>query len=56
VWEKAPPARADLDAGQNARTLLRSFFVLLSLPEPAPTVGQTAARDKVLATLQQIRR
>ncbi len=56
VWEKAPPDPAALDASQNARNLLRSFFLLLSLPEPAPTSGQAAARDKVLATLQQIRR
>ncbi len=56
VWEKAPPDPAKLDASQNARNLLRSFFVLLSLPEPAPTTGQRAAREKALATLQQIRR
>jgi len=36
--------------------LLRSLYVLLSLPQPAPTGGQTAARDKLLTTLQQIRR
>jgi len=56
VWQKVPPEPATLDASQNARNLLRSFYVLLSLPEPAPTRGQTAARDKLLATLQQIRR
>jgi hypothetical protein len=56
VWEKAPPDRAALDASQNARNLLRSFFLLLSLPEPAPTSGQAVARGKVLTTLQQIRR
>jgi hypothetical protein len=56
VWSKAPPAPATLDASQNARSLLQSFYVLLSLPEPVPTAGQTASRDKVLATLQQIRR
>jgi hypothetical protein len=56
VWEKAPPDPAMLDASQNARSLLRSFHLLLSLPEPAPTNGQTAAREKVLATLQRIRR
>jgi Protein of unknown function (DUF2785) len=56
VWEKAPPDPGTLDASQNARNLLRSFYVLLSLPEPAPTVGQVAARDRVLATLQQTRR
>ena len=56
VWEKAPPDPATLDASQNARNLLRSFFLLLSLPQPAPTSGQAVAREKVLATLQQIRR
>ena len=56
VWEKTPPEPAALDASQNARNLLRSFYVLLSLPQPAPTRGQAAARDKLLATLQQIRR
>jgi hypothetical protein len=56
IWAKAPPDPATLDASQNARNLLRSFYVLLSLSEPAPTVGQTAARDKVVATLLQIRR
>jgi len=56
VWEKAPPDPATLDASQNARNLLRSLYVLLSLPDPAPTTGQTTAREKVLATLQQIRR
>jgi hypothetical protein len=56
VWEKAPPEPVALDASQNARSLLRSFFLLLSLPEPAPTPAQAAAREKVLATVQQIRR
>ena len=56
VWEQTPPERATLDASQNARNLLRSFYVLLSLSQPEPTSGQAAARDKVLATLQQIRR
>jgi hypothetical protein len=56
LWEKAPPDPAALDASQNARNLLRSFHLLLSLPQPAPTPGQAAAREKVLATLQQIRR
>ena len=56
VWEKNPPEPTTLAASQNARNLLRSFYVLLSLPQPQPTSGQAAARDKVLATLQQIRR
>ena len=56
VWEKAPPDPTALDASQNARNLLRSLYVLQSLPDPAPTAGQAAAREKALATLQQIRR
>lgn len=56
VWQKAPPEPATLDASQNARNLLRSLYLLLSLPQPEPTGGQTAAREKLLATLQQIRR
>jgi len=56
VWTKTPPEPATLDASQNARNLLRSFFTLLSMAQPAPAGGQLAARDKVLATLQQIRR
>jgi hypothetical protein len=56
VWEKAPPDLATLDASQNARNLLKSFFVVLSLPEPPATGGQTAAREKVLAILLRIRR
>ncbi|HEY8232789.1 MAG TPA: DUF2785 domain-containing protein [Vicinamibacteria bacterium] len=56
VWAKSPPDPQALDAAQNARNLLRSFYVLLSLPQPPPTAGQMAARDKLLATLQQIRR
>ncbi len=56
VWEKAPPDAATLDASQNARNLLRSLYVLLSLPDPAPTTGQTTARERTLGTLQQIRR
>jgi hypothetical protein len=56
VWAKAPPDPSVLGASQNARNLLRSFFLLLSLPQPAPTLGQAAARDEVLAALQRIRR
>ncbi len=56
VWEVSPPEAAALDASQNARNLLRSLYVQLSLPLPAPAGGQAAARDKLLATLQQIRR
>ena len=56
VWSKAPPDPGALGASQNARNLLRSFFLLLSLPEPVPTPNEAAVRGKVLATLQQIRR
>jgi hypothetical protein len=56
VWEKSPPDPATLDVAQNARNLLRSLYVLLSLPEPPATAGQTTARENVLRTLQQIRR
>ncbi len=56
VWAKSPPEAPALEAAQNARNLLRSLFVLLSLPQPPPTAAQTAAKDKLLATLQQIRR
>lgn len=56
VWTQAPPDAARLDASQNARRLLQSFFVLLSMPQPEPTPGQAAAQQKVLATLQSTRR
>jgi hypothetical protein len=56
VWERAPPDAALLDAAQNARNLLRSVFVLASMPRPEPTTGQEAARRQVLETLQEIRR
>jgi hypothetical protein len=56
VWSRTPPEAATLGASQNARNLLRSLYVLLCLPEPVPTAGQMAARDKVLATLHRIRR
>jgi hypothetical protein len=56
VWRSAPPDPSTLAASQNARNLLRYLYVLLSLPQPAPTAGQASAREKVLGTLQQIRR
>ena len=56
VWTQAPPDAARLAAAQNARRLLQSFFVLLSLPQPDPTPGQLATQQKVLATLQSLRR
>jgi hypothetical protein len=56
VWTKSPPDGAALDASQNARNLLRSFYALVSLPEPAAAGGQAAAREKALATLAKIRR
>lgn len=56
VWQQSPPEAAALDAAQNARNLLRSLHLLLSMPQPDPSPGQLAARGKALATLQQIRR
>jgi hypothetical protein len=56
VWQQSPPEATALDAAQNARNLLRSLHLLLSMPQPDPSPGQLAAREKVLATLQQIRR
>ena len=56
VWQQSPPEATALDAAQNARNLLRSLHLLLALPKPDPTPGQLAAREKVVVTLQQIRR
>jgi hypothetical protein len=60
TWTTTPPDPATLDASQNARNLLRSLHVLLSLPVPsragAPGAGEAAAREKVLATVAAIRR
>jgi hypothetical protein len=56
VWQTSPPDAATLDIAQNSRNLLRSFHLLLALRQPEPTPGQITARDKALATLQQIRR
>ena len=56
VWTQAPPDAARLDASQNARRLLQSFFVLLSMPQPEATPGQAVTQQKVLATLQGTRR
>jgi hypothetical protein len=56
VWQQSPPEATALDAAQNARNLLRSLHLLLVLPKPDPTPGQRVAREKVLVTLQQIRR
>jgi len=59
VWSKAPPDGSALDASQNARNLLRSLYVLLSLPGPpglATGGAEATAREKVLAALGEIRR
>jgi hypothetical protein len=59
VWSRTPPDPATLDASQNARNLLQALYVLLSLPAPTGTgaaAAESAAREKVLATLAAIRR
>jgi hypothetical protein len=56
VWQPSPPEATALDAAQNARNLLRSLHLLLVLPKPDPTPDQLVAREKVVVTLQQIRR
>ena len=64
LWSSAPPRPQQLDAAQNARNLLRSLFVALSLPAPAragtapapPNPAVERARDQVLETLAAIRR
>ncbi len=64
LWSRSPLSTQALDAAQNARNLLRALFVGLSLPAPAPPgsppaaegPAQAAAREKLLATLQAIRR
>ena len=56
VWQQSPPEATALDAAQNARNLLRSLHLLLVLPKPDPTPDQLVAREKVVVTLQQIRR
>jgi hypothetical protein len=64
VWSQSPPDPQALDAAQNARDLLRSLFVALSLPAPAtagrpaapPTADEKRARDALLAALRQIQR
>ncbi len=56
VWTSAAPDAARLDAALNARRLLQSLFVLLSMPGPEPAPAQAATQQKVLATLQSTRR
>ena len=56
TWTATPPPASALAASQNARNLLKSLYVLLSMPTPEPVGGQVAARWPVLETLQQIRR
>jgi hypothetical protein len=56
TWAETLPRADALAASQNARNLLRSLYVLLSMPTPEPTAGQPSARGAVLETLQQIRR
>jgi hypothetical protein len=64
VWTRSPPLASRLDAAQNARNLLRSLYVALSLPGPPAPGGEpppessalVAARRQVLKTLEAIRR
>jgi hypothetical protein len=62
VWSTTPPDPQALDASQNARNLLRSLYVLLSMPaqgtapQPTPAAAEAVAREKVLATLGAVRR
>lgn len=56
VWARTPPDAAVLDASQNARNLLRSCYVLLTLPGTEATPGVLAARERVAATLGEIQR
>jgi hypothetical protein len=53
--QEAPELDA-IEATQNARDLLQSLYVQLSLEQPAPTAGQQVARTKALETLRLIRR
>lgn len=43
VWQQSPPEAAALDAAQNARNLLRSLHLLLSMPQPDPSLSTTDA-------------
>jgi len=48
----APPDSSPLAAERRGK----AFYRMLSMPQPPPAAGQAAAREQVLATLQQIRR
>jgi hypothetical protein len=56
TWAATPPRASALAASQNARNLLTSLYVLLSMPDPEPVGGQLAAREAVLGALRRIRR
>jgi hypothetical protein len=56
TWAATPPRANALAASQNARNLLKSLYVLLSMPDPEPVGAQLAARDAVLGALRRIRR
>jgi hypothetical protein len=51
-----PPSAEALAASQNARNLLKSLYVGLSMTNPEPVAGWAAAREAVLAALQRMRR
>lgn len=55
-WDQGAPDLDGVEATQNARELLKSLYVQLSLEQPAPTASQEAARGRVLETLRAIRR
>ena len=59
AWSKAPPDVRVLDAAQNARNLLRSLYVILTLPAPSGGAAPAhvgPARERVLGVLEAIRR
>lgn len=55
-WDQGAPDLDGIEATQNARELLKSLYVQLSLEQPGLTAGQQVARDKALEFLRAIRR
>ena len=56
TWAVTPLRVSALAASQNARNLLKSLYLLLSMPNPEPVGGQLVAREAVLGALQRIHR